>query len=67
MFTKTVTAVSALLIFGSASVAFASTDLRETQLDFDAPFVEMIAKPLPTANNWGVVQHDSGTVNPADY
>jgi hypothetical protein len=71
MLTKTITAVSALLLLGSASVAFASTDvLRETQLDFaqdGAPFVETIAKPRPAINNWGPALHDSGAVNAADY
>jgi len=68
MLTKTMTAVSAMLILGSASVAFASTDvLRETQLDDNAPFVETIAKPQPAISNWGAALHDSGTVNPAEY
>ena len=68
MLTKTITAVSALLILGSASVAFASSDvLRENQLDESAPFVETIANPQPAISHWGAALQDNGAVNAADY
>ena len=68
MFTKTKIALSALIVLGTASAAFAQTDLlRENQIDDGSVIVETVVQPRPAAHVWVDQQLDRGTVNAADY